>query len=90
MPPLPPWAGRASWLRQPNQGVGVAKKSEPAERKSRSGPRAPVGKAALQVLIDSDMIDEAKIKAIKDKTKVSRVVEELLKGWLDGTYKLKR
>lgn len=68
----------------------MAKKSEPTQRKSRSGPRAPEGKAALQVLIDADMIDKAKIKAIMDKTKVSWVVEELLQGWLDGIYKLKR
>lgn len=68
----------------------MAKKSEPTQRKSRSGPRAPEGKAALQVLIDKDMIDEAKIKAIRDKTNVSRVVEELLRGWLAGSYKLKQ
>ena len=72
-----------------NQGAGVAKTSKPAERKSRSGPRAPAGKAALQVLVDEQTIEEAKIKAIRDKTKVSRVVEELLQGWLDGSFKLK-
>lgn len=67
----------------------MAKKSKSAERKSRSGPRAPEGKAALQVLIDQPTIEEAKVKAIRAKTKVSRVVEELLQGWLNGTYKLK-
>ncbi|MGY3424189.1 hypothetical protein ACVWZW_004664 [Bradyrhizobium sp. F1.13.4] len=67
----------------------MAKKSEPAKRKSRSGPRAPEGKTALQVLIDEHTIDEAKIKAIREKTKVSRVVEKLLQGWLGGTYKLR-
>ncbi|WP_271576662.1 hypothetical protein [Bradyrhizobium sp. CCBAU 11361] len=40
-------------------------------------------------MIDEHTIDEAKIKAIRNKTKVSRVVEELLQGWLDGTYELK-
>jgi hypothetical protein len=66
----------------------VAKTSKPAGRKSRSGPRAPEGKTALQVLIDEQTIEDAKVKAIRDKTKVSRVVEALLQGWLDGTIKL--
>lgn len=57
--------------------------------KVRSGPRAPAGKAPLQILVDEKTIEEAKIKAIREKTKVSRVVEELLQGWLNGTYKLK-
>ncbi len=33
---------------------------------------------------------EAKVKAILGKTNVSRVVEVLLRGWLDGTYQLKQ
>jgi hypothetical protein len=44
----------------------------------------------LQVLVDEQTIDDAKIKAIRRKTSVSRVVEELLQGWLDGTYELKQ
>jgi hypothetical protein len=68
----------------------VAKKSKPAERSSRSGPRAPEGKAPLQVLVAEKTIEDTKIKAIRDKTSVSRVVEELLTGWLNGTYKLKK
>lgn len=68
----------------------MAKKSKSAERKSRSGPRAPEGKTALQVLIDEKTIEEAKIKAIREKTKVSGVVEELLQGWLNGVYELKK
>ncbi len=67
----------------------MAKKSKPAERKSRSGPRAPAGKAPLQVLIDEQTIEDAKIEVIRQKTSVSGVVEELLDGWLDGTFKLK-
>jgi hypothetical protein len=43
----------------------------------------------LQVLFAERTIEDAKIKAIRDKTSVSRVVEELLDGWLDGTYALK-
>lgn len=66
----------------------MAKKSKPAERRTRSGPRAPEGKAPLQVLVDEQTIDDAKIKAIKEKTRVSRVVEALLQGWLDGTIRL--
>lgn len=57
--------------------------------KVRSGPRAPAGKAPLQILVAEKTIEEAKIKAIRDKTNVSRVVEELLDGWLSGDYKLK-
>jgi hypothetical protein len=67
----------------------VAKKSKPAERSSRSGPRAPDGKVPLQVLVAEKTVEEAKIMAIRNKTSVSRVVEELLDGWLAGTYKLK-
>ena len=57
--------------------------------KVRSGPRAPAGKAPLQILVDEPTIEEAKVRAIRRKTNVSRVVEELLKGWLNGTYELK-
>lgn len=67
----------------------MAKKSKPAERSSRSGPRAPDGKAPLQVLVAEKTIEDAKIEAIRKKTSVSRVVEELLDGWLAGTYRLK-
>jgi hypothetical protein len=68
----------------------MPKKSQPAKAKSRSGPRAPEGKHALTVIIDETVIEEAKIQAIRDKTKVSRVTEELLRGWLSGDYKLKQ
>ncbi len=57
--------------------------------KVRSGPRAPAGKAPLQILVAETTIEDAKVKAIRSKTNVSRVVEELLDGWLAGTYKLK-
>jgi hypothetical protein len=67
----------------------VPKKSKPAEQKSRSGPRAPEGKAPLQVLIAEQTIEDAKIRAIREKISVSGVVEELLQGWLEGIYKLK-
>jgi hypothetical protein len=72
---------------QSARGIGVAKKSKPTAR-TRSGPRAPDGKAPLQVLVAGQTIEDAKVKAIRDKTSVSRAVEELLDGWLDGTYKL--
>lgn len=65
----------------------MAKKEKPT--KVRSGPRAPAGKAPLQILVNEQTIEEAKVKAIRSKTNVSRVVEELLQGWLDGTYELK-
>lgn len=72
------------------RGISVAKMSKPTGRKSRSGPRVPEGKAPLQVLINEQTIEDAKIRAIREKTKVSGVVEELLQGWLDGTYKLQK
>jgi hypothetical protein len=43
----------------------------------------------LQILVAEDTIEDARVKAIRSKTNVSRVVEELLQGWLEGTYKLK-
>lgn len=68
----------------------MVKKGKSNTRPSRSGPRAPDGKAPLQVLIAEQTIEDAKITAIRNKTSVSKVVEELLDGWLDGTYKLNR
>ena len=67
----------------------MAKKSEPTKPKRTSGPRAPAGKHALTVIISEKTIEEAKVQAIRDRTNVSRVAEELLNGWLSGIYKLK-
>jgi hypothetical protein len=36
------------------------------------------------------VVKKAKIKAIEDNTNVSKVSEELLRGWLSGLYKLKQ
>jgi regulator of PEP synthase PpsR (kinase-PPPase family) len=41
------------------------------------------------IRIDRKLIEEAKIAAIREKTNVSRVAEELLRGWL-SRLKLKR
>jgi hypothetical protein len=57
---------------------------------SRSGPRAPAGKRPLTAIIDETVIEEAKIKAIREKTNLSRVTQELLQGWLSGVFKLKK
>jgi hypothetical protein len=67
----------------------VATKSGQVGRKSRSGPRAPDGKAPLQIIIKEQTIEDAKITAIRKKTSVAKVFEELLDGWLAGAYKLK-
>jgi hypothetical protein len=68
----------------------MARKTEPEKPKSRSGPRAPAGKRPLTAIIDEELIKEAKIEAIRQGTNLSRVTQELLRGWLDGTNKLKR
>ncbi len=52
--------------------------------KGRSGPRAPAGKRPLTVIIDETLIEDAKIAAIRDRTNVSRVADELARGWLSG------
>jgi hypothetical protein len=68
----------------------MAKRAEPGKsQSSRSGPRAPAGKKPLTAIIDADVIKEAKIEAIRQGTNLSRVTQELLQGWLAGTYKLK-
>lgn len=68
----------------------MAKKAEPAKSQtSRSGPRAPAGKKPLTAIIDEDVIKEAKIEAIRQGTNLSRVTQELLQGWLAGTFRLK-
>jgi hypothetical protein len=68
----------------------VAKKSGTGKPTSRSGPRAPKGTSPLQVIIPDKTIEEAKVKAIREKTNVSRVTAELLDGWLAGLYRLKK
>jgi hypothetical protein len=39
----------------------------------------------LTVILDETVIEDAKIKAIREKTKVSNVAEELLRGWLSAS-----
>jgi hypothetical protein len=61
-----------------------------AEVVSRTARRA-IGEPpqnVVELAADEQTIDDSKIKAIKEKTRVSRVVEALLQGWLDGTIKL--
>jgi hypothetical protein len=38
----------------------------------------------LTVIIDETLIEDAKIAAIRDRTNVSRVADELVRGWLSG------
>lgn len=68
----------------------MAKKAELGKsQSSRSGPRAPAGKKPLTAIIDEEVIKEAKIEAIRQGTNVSKVTQELLRGWLAGIYKLR-
>ena len=62
--------------------VAANRKIRWPRKASRSGPRALAGKRPLTVIVDEKLIEDAKIAAIKDKTKVSAVVEDLLRGWL--------
>ena len=66
----------------------MATKSKQVARKSRSGPRAPDGKAPLQIIIKEQTIEDAKIAVIRKKTSVSKVVEGLLDGWLSGKFEI--
>jgi hypothetical protein len=43
-----------------------------------------IGVPPLMVILDEKLIEDAKIAAIREKTKVSAVVEELLREWLSG------
>lgn len=52
------------------------------------GPRAPAGKRPLTVIVDETVIEEAKIRAIRERTSVSSVAEDLLRGWLAGLHRL--
>jgi hypothetical protein len=52
--------------------------------------RAAAGKRPLTAIIEETVIEEAKIKAIREKTNLSSVTQELLQGWLAGTYKIKQ
>jgi hypothetical protein len=60
----------------------VVVKRAAKKAKSRSGPRAPAGKKPLLVIVDEQVIEDTKVAAIRDKRKVSGIVEELLRGWL--------
>jgi hypothetical protein len=51
-------------------------------KQGRSGPRAPAGKRPLMVIIDEEVIKAAKIAAIEDGTRVSAIVDMLLRDWL--------
>ena len=62
----------------------MAKKSKAKKAKSRSGPRAPAGKRPLLVIIEEEVVEETKVAAVREKTKVSAIVEELLRAWLAG------
>jgi hypothetical protein len=62
----------------------MAKKVVAEKPKGGSGPRSPAGKKPLMVIIDENVIKAAKIAAIEDETNVSKVVQELLDGWLSG------
>ena len=44
-----------------------------------------MGNAPPQVLVNEQTIEDARSKAIREKS-VSAVVEELLQGWLDRVY----
>jgi hypothetical protein len=48
------------------------------------------GPAIFGGVIDETLIAEAKIKGIRERTNLSRVTQELLQGWLAGTYKLEQ
>jgi hypothetical protein len=51
--------------------------------------RIAPAKKPLLVIIDEDLIEETKVAAIRDKRKVSGLVEELLQGWLAGRKAMK-
>jgi hypothetical protein len=45
---------------------------------------ASAASSSLVVILDEELIEDAKIAAIRGKTKVSAVVEKLLREWVDG------
>jgi hypothetical protein len=45
-------------------------------------PRAPLGKKQLLVIMDREVIKQAKLAAVEDEKKVSHVVEEAVEEWL--------
>lgn len=67
------------WRRLANQQAGRAG-ADLARLRSRLGCRA---------LVAEQTIEDAKIRAIRERTSVSAVVEELLEGWLSGDCRLK-
>jgi hypothetical protein len=45
-------------------------------------PRAPAGKRQMLVIMDQQVIKEAKMAALEDDRKMSHVVEEATREWL--------
>lgn len=66
----------------------MSKTTKAAAPKSRSGPRAPAGKRPLTVILDEKLIEDAKVAAIRQRTNVSQVTDQLLRGWLSGNFEI--
>lgn len=61
-----------------------------ARKKTATSPgraRAPVGKRQVLVIMDSEVIKQAKLAAVEDDRKMSHVVEEAVREWLDRRRK---
>jgi hypothetical protein len=46
--------------------------------------RAPKGKKQMLVILDQDIIKAVKVAAAEDETKVSHIVEQQLREWLEA------
>jgi hypothetical protein len=66
----------------------MSKTTTAAKSKSRSGPRSPPGTRPLTVNVNEQVIEDAKIEAIRQKTNVSQVTGKLLRGWLAGKFNI--
>ena len=57
--------------------------TKPKRVAQKGRDRAPKGKKQMLVIIDQDVIKAVKLAAVEDETKVSHIVEQELRGWLE-------
>jgi hypothetical protein len=62
--------------------MDMAVKTGGEKPKRSGGPRAPLGKKPLMVIMDERLIKKAKHAAVDDDCKVSHIVEKALTEWL--------
>ena len=57
--------------------------SKPKKRRVKPRARAPEGKRQVLIIMNKDVVKLVKVAAVEDEIKMSHVVEEAVRDWLD-------